>query len=97
MSTGAENDLVRANEIVRRMVGHFGMSKQSGLVHYGSNFQGCSPAASADLDQEVREILWALYDDACSILERHREKLDRVAIRLLEVEVIEADEFEEML
>lgn len=97
VSTGAENDLVRANEIVRRMVGHFGMSKQSGLVHYGSNFQGCSPAASADLDQEVREILWALYDDACSILERHREKLDRVAIRLLEVEVIEADEFEEML
>lgn len=93
-STGAENDLVRATQLARRMIGHFGMSHKSGLVHVG---QAVEEGSSSRLDEEARDLLEELLEDSMMILKNNRDQLDLVTQRLLEVEVMEADEFEALL
>jgi cell division protease FtsH len=52
-----------------------------------------SDAVAEQIDVEVRRIIDAAHELAKDILTRHRDKLNLVAQRLLEVETLEAAEF----
>jgi len=55
-----------------------------------------SEAVAEKIDQEVRRTVGEAYEQAKQILLKYRDKLDAVADRLMEVETIGREEFEEI-
>jgi cell division protease FtsH len=110
ISTGAQNDLMRATDIARAMVTEFGMSDALGVVNYDGPRQPAfieNPFArergnyaeetALQIDTEIKRILTAAHERARQILRDYRETLDRLSERLLEKEVIEADELKAIM
>ncbi len=108
ITTGASNDLERATKMARAMVTRWGMSEKMGPMVYGQKeelvFLGreiaeqrdYSDAVAEEIDSEVRTIIGKAYERATSILTEYREKLDAIAKRLMEIETIDAAEFERL-
>ncbi len=109
ITTGASNDLQQVTRMARAMVTQYGMSNELGLRVYGekqelvflgreiSEQRDYSDAVAEQIDAEVRRIIDAAHKFATAILTQHREKLDLVAQKLLEVETLEAAEFVALL
>jgi cell division protease FtsH len=110
ISTGAQNDLMRATDIARAMVTEFGMSDALGVVNYDGHRQPAfienpfgrergnyAEETALQIDIEIKRILTAAHEKAREILRDHREILDRLSARLLEKEVIEADELKAIM
>jgi cell division protease FtsH len=103
ISTGAQNDLLRATDIARSMVKEYGMSERMGQVYFANRQQPSFLGAMADaggqysdetartIDEEVRRIIDDQYDVALQILKANRELLVKTVSRLLKDEVIEGD------
>jgi cell division protease FtsH len=108
ISTGAGNDLERATDMARRMVGELGMSPALGQVAYlrrSSTFLGQGEGAGINysestaqmIDREVQRILGEQYERAIAMLRKDREVLEAVAQRLLETEVVDRAELRELM
>ena len=103
ITTGAGNDIERATDIARNMVCEWGMS-QLGPLAFGKKeeaiFLGREIAQHRDfsedtalqIDKEVKRIVSGAYEKAHNILETNRDTLDRIALALLEREVLDANE-----
>ncbi len=107
ISTGASQDLQQCNRIARDMVTRYGMSERLGnfvidkdqevfLGRDYSHTQQHSESLSAVIDEEVKRILDEAYEKTLNILRENTLLLDKLAERLLEVEKIESEEFEEI-
>jgi len=108
ITSGASNDLERVTRLARSMVTRLGMSDELGPMVYGqkeeliflgreiSEQRDYSEAVAEMIDQEVRRLVNEAHNKARSILVQYREKLDTVASKLLEVETISREEFEEI-
>jgi len=110
ISTGAQNDLQRATDIARAMVTEFGMSDALGAINYDGNKRarfldlpipqerGLYGEETAEkIDAEIKRILTEAHVKARQILSDHRDKLESITRRLLEVEVMEGDELRQLL
>jgi len=110
VSTGAQNDLLRATDIARAMVTEFGMSEAAGPVNYQgrqrSSFLDTALAlehgphaeeTARTIDVEVRRLIAQAEATARSILTARRTLLDEVSARLLDEEIIEGDALRNML
>jgi cell division protease FtsH len=110
ISTGAQNDLMRATDIARAMVTEFGMSDALGAVNYNGHKRGSflenpfaqergaySEETALKIDQEVKRILTEAHETARRVLRERHETLDRLSERLLEKEVIESEELREIM
>ena len=105
MTTGAGNDIERSTDLARKMVCEFGMSKLGPLT-FGKKeeqiFLGREIAQHRDfsedtaekIDAEVRRFCDEAYQSAVNILSSNRDKLERIALALLEREVIDANEIQ---
>jgi cell division protease FtsH len=103
MSTGAGNDIERATELARKMVCEWGMSSLGPLT-FGKKeeqiFLGREIAQHRDysedtaikIDMEVRRLVNDGYTRAKSLLSDSKEVLTRIAMALLEREVLDANE-----
>jgi cell division protease FtsH len=78
VSSGAANDLEKANAIARSAVEEYGLSAAVGQV-VGIR----SEASKATADSEVRRIVEEAYRDAIALVEEHREQLERLTQALL--------------
>ena len=108
ISTGASNDIQRATQIAKAMVTKYGMSDRIGTITLGSDqdevFIGrdwgheksYSEETAGVIDEEVKKIIDNAYQEAKSILNAHRDKLDRVAEVLVEKEKITGEEFDQI-
>ncbi len=106
ITSGAGNDIERVTQIARQMVTRLGMSAEMGPMVYGqkeeliflgreiSEQRDYSEAVAEQIDREVRRLVSEAHDRAKAILSEHRDKLDAVAQKLLEVETLTKDEFE---
>jgi len=109
ISTGAQNDLERATDLVRKMICEYGMSEKLGPMTFGkgqgevflgrdfSRGRNYSEEIAYDIDKETRDIIEKCYEDAKNILNENRSKLDKIAAILLEQETIEAEELDGLL
>ncbi len=105
ITTGASSDLRQVTKMARAMVTEYGMSDELGPRVYGekqelvflgreiSEQRDYSDAIAEAIDKEVRQIIDEEYQVAYQLLHSHRDKLELIAQRLLEVETLEADEF----
>jgi cell division protease FtsH len=108
ITSGASNDLERVTRMARAMVTRLGMSIELGPMVYGqkeeliflgreiSEQRDYSEAVAQQIDKEVRRLVSEAYESAKSIVLKYRDRLDSVATRLLEVETITREEFEEI-
>jgi len=103
MSTGAGNDIERATELARKMVCEFGMSdlgpltfgKKEEQIFLGreiNQHRDYSEATAVKIDDEVRRIVGQGYNTAKGILAQDNGALVRIALALLEREVLDANE-----
>jgi cell division protease FtsH len=102
ISTGAQNDLERASEMIRQMICRFGMSETMGPVTYGTppdpshletpatlverNF---SEAVGQQIDAEVRKIMDEQHERTTRIVSERRDLLDALTQRLLVEETLD--------
>lgn len=106
ISTGAQNDLERASNIVRKMIMEYGMSEELGSLTFGhkneevflgrdiSRDRNYSDAIAYAIDKEAARIMEEAYAQAEKILREHAPAMHQVASVLLEQEVMNAEEFE---
>jgi len=109
VTTGASSDLERATKLARSMVTQYGMSPLLGPRTFGqkeeliflgreiSEQRDYSEDVARQIDSEVKRIIDAAYEQAKSILSQHRDKLETLAKRLIEVETIEGPELNALL
>ena len=99
-TTGASNDFEQATGLIRSMVTEYGMSEKLGTVQYEGNHQvfvgrdyGQTKAYSEDIayqiDSEVRRMMSEAHVRARQIIEEHREQLNLIAAKLLELETLD--------
>jgi cell division protease FtsH len=103
VTTGAENDLVEATRLARRMVTRWGMS-ELGLVAFKSDEQqpflgyeisqgrDYSEATAARIDKEVSRLLQDTHVGVRRCLTESRDQLDRLVEALLREETVGSDE-----
>jgi len=108
ITTGAENDLLQATQLARRMVTTWGMS-ELGLAAYESSgadrFLGYelgqgrpySEDTARRIDGAVNVLLEERHGAVRRLLGDARERLDRLAEALLKQETVEFDELERLL
>ncbi len=109
ISTGAQNDLERATEMVRKLITEYGMSDELGPLTFGrkqeqvflgrdiARDRNYSEAVAFTIDKEARRIIDEAYNRAKKILETHLVKLHLTAEHLTEKETLEAAEFEALM
>jgi len=108
VTTGAENDLVEATRLVRRMVTRWGMGRL-GLIAFKTDEQqpflgyeisqgrDYSEATAARIDQEVQRLLEESHEEVRHRLTDARPKLDRLVDALLQEETVGFDELNRIL
>ncbi|NLL17727.1 MAG: ATP-dependent metallopeptidase FtsH/Yme1/Tma family protein [Clostridia bacterium] len=109
ISTGAQNDLERATELVRKIITEFGMSEELGPLTFGrkqeqvflgrdiARDRNYSEAVAFSIDKEARRIMDECYTKAKDILTKYMDKLHLVANTLMERETLEAEEFRALI
>lgn len=108
VTTGAENDLVEATRLARRMITRWGMGKL-GLIAFKADeehpFLGYeisqgrdySEATAARIDEEVRALLEETHQQVRRCLAGARVQLDRLVNALLVEETVGAEELTQLL
>ena len=108
LTTGASNDLQVLTALARSMVARWGMSSRLGPMAlesdsaptmFGPGMGGKehSEKVAAEIDAEVSEIINDAYARAKEVITTHRKALDAIAKKLVEVETLERDAFEQIL
>ena len=104
ISTGALSDLERVTKQAQAMVTIYGLSPNIGNIsYYDSSGQQeytlgkpYSEETAKKIDIEIKEIIENQYQRAVQILRDNRDKLDALANKLLEKEVIFREDLEEV-
>jgi cell division protease FtsH len=109
ITTGASNDLERVTKLSRQMVTRYGMSDKLGAMTFGqkeelvflgreiSEQRDYSENMAQQIDIEVRRFIDEAYERAKKVLTKHQDKLVAVATRLIEIETLDSDNFEEIM
>jgi cell division protease FtsH len=108
ITTGPSNDLQVATNLARAMVTRWGMSTTIGPIALesdggktmfgrGVNDNEYSERVSAMIDDEVSKIMNNAFEVARTVLTEKREVLDAIAKKLIEVETLEQDEYNEII
>ena len=108
ISTGAANDIQRATDTVRKMITDYGMStrfKNMTLGKAGKGYGSDSPELVREyaettqqyIDEEIARIINERYNHVLEMLGAHKDLLEYIAKRLLEIETMEGKEFEDII
>lgn len=108
ISTGASNDIARATDIIKRMITDFGMSDKFKNMTLGRGVLGnrggdanlireFSEESQNYIDEEIARIMNERYDYVVKLLSKHKELLDYIANRLVEIETMDGKEFYEIV
>jgi cell division protease FtsH len=108
ITTGAGNDIEQASDLARKMVCEFGMSslgpiafgKKEEQIFLGreiSQHRDFSEETAQMIDAEVRRFVDDGYKSARSILENNRPVMERIAMALLEREVVDGSEIQMLI
>ena len=109
ITTGASNDLERASEIARSMVTKYGMSESLGPITFGSGhdevflgkdygtMRNYSEEIAMEIDKEVNRLIMHAYNRCKEILKAHRDKLDELALYLIDHEKIDGTDFKKLM
>ena len=98
----------RVTKLARRMVTRLGMSEKLGPMVYGqkeelvflgreiSEQRDYSEIVAQTIDEEVAKLVNEAYATAKGVLSQYKDKLVEISEKLLEVETLSKEEFEEL-
>ena len=102
ITTGAENDIIQATRLARRMITRwaigglgsvaFDIDEEQPFLGYeiSQGWAYCETTA-AQIDKEVMDLLNGCHQNACDLLNRRRAQLDRLVEALLQQETVDQD------
>jgi cell division protease FtsH len=108
-TTGAFSDIKEATRLVRRMVCDFGMTDELGPLSYGdkgeqiflgrefNQHRDYSEKTAQEIDALMRRIMEEQYARARALLNEHRDQLERLALALIEFELLDAGEVKRVI
>jgi len=104
ISTGALNDLERVTKQAYNMVAYFGLNERLGNISYYDStgqqefafVKPYSEETARIIDEEIKKLVDTAYQRALKILQDNKEKVDKLATRLLEKEVIFREDVEDI-
>jgi cell division protease FtsH len=106
ITNGAVDDLDKVTRMARAMVTQYGMSNKMGPMVFGQRHEmvflgrdigeqrNYSELVAREIDKEVRRIVATAYERAKELLTRYSELHQTIARHLIQVETIDAEEFE---
>ncbi len=106
VTNGAVDDLGKVTKLARAMVTQYGMSPQMGPMVFGQRHEliflgreigeqrNFSEQVARQIDKEVNRIVSEAYERARQILIKHSDLHHAITQRLIEVETLDAEEFE---
>lgn len=109
VTTGAQNDLQTATRLARQLVTEFGMSEKLGPRTFGikgemvflgreiSEQRDYSEKIAQEIDEEVSTLLKNAYKTATTLIKKQKGKLEAIAKALIEKEVLEKEDFEQLM
>ncbi|MDP2926708.1 MAG: ATP-dependent zinc metalloprotease FtsH [bacterium] len=108
ITTGASNDLEKASILARKLVKEYGMSslgpinfsEEESEFFWGQDVSGQRPYSeetAVRIDKEVEKFINQAKQTADKILIRKKKLMEKVARVLIEKEIIERQEFEELI
>ncbi len=106
ISTGAGNDLERATDIIKAMVGVYGMSEVAGLMVLAkqrNTFLGAGSSAeysekmAENLDEYIKNMLNDRYEIVLKRLKEYSECIERIVVSLQKNETIDGEELREVI
>lgn len=109
ITTGASNDLERVTRLARAMVTEVGMSDKMGPIRYGERedlvFLGreinerrnYSDKVAQEIDEEIHRFVEEAHQRCHQLLSTHWDKVELIANTLLEVETIDAEQFQALM
>jgi cell division protease FtsH len=109
ITTGASNDLERVTGMTRSMVTQWGMSEKLGPIRYVdreelvflgreiSERRNYSDKVAQEIDEEVRKFVDEAHRRCHQLLSTYWHKVDLIAAKLLEVETLDAQQFDALM
>ena len=106
ITTGAENDLMRATDLAYRIVASWGMTDEIGPIHVPLTRNGLfnaqqsieiSEDTARKIDEEVNKLLREVYSKTKSIVEAYKDAIVAVVELLLDKETITCEEMVRIL
>ncbi len=110
ISTGAQNDIQRASQLVRSMITQYGMSDVLGPISFGegqdhqvflgrdlNHQRNYSEEVASEIDKEVRKYIEDAYEECRTLIKDNLDKLTLIAEALMEYETLEASQLEELM
>lgn len=110
ITTGAQNDLERVTNTVRKMITEWGMSDELGTITFGhksgdqvflgrdiARDRNYSEAVAFSIDKEVKKIIDERYKVAEKLLSDNIDKLHLIAQTLMEEETLDAVQFAKLM
>ncbi len=107
ISTGAQNDIERATQIIRAMVTEYGMSENLGPLTLGqkhdqqvflgrdiSRQRNYSEEVAARIDKEVSKMVEECFSKAERLLRENSETVERIVVALKEHETLNSDQIQ---
>jgi cell division protease FtsH len=108
ITTGAGNDIERATDMARKMVCEWGMS-ELGPLSFGkreeqiflgreiAQHRDFSEATAIRIDEQVKKLVEGGYNRAHQIINQHSDALERIALALLEREVLDGSDVRKLI
>ncbi len=105
VTTGASSDLKKATDLAKEMVTRYGMNKKLGPRTFGereemiflgreiSEQKDYSERTQEEIDKEITDYINHAYQAAYDLLDKERARLEAITKALLEREVLEREEF----
>jgi cell division protease FtsH len=103
-TTGASSDIKQATSLVRKLICDYGMTDELGPISYGekdeqiflgreiSRHRDYSDKTAETIDELMRSMIEEQVNRSRTIITEHREELDRLALALLEHELLDREE-----
>lgn len=104
ITTGAQDDLQKVTQSAYSQITKYGMNEKVGNVSFQEPQPGemvfdkpFSEATAQLVDEEAKKLIGSAMDRTLALLTKHKDDVERVALRLLEKEVLNRDDMIELL